>query len=269
MVMLKALPTDDSIGVNATALQISQSGKSNSTNPGQVSVLPISLNANPELWSYTGRTGPENWATLSPNYTICAIGKLQSPINVFPEKNAKMEQNVLTGVYSPIETHNGDDKYIYYPIINSGSANSANSSNHIIHGSKSYDMYSVGLKAPSEHYLENKEYPLEIQINHKNNDGTWLNIGVLVEIGNHTSDFIAMYFKNQGIQLMAFDGILRDLDEYSLTYRYSGSMTVPPCTESVTWFITYRKLSITATDLQRFDSVMGRLRPLQRYTSSF
>ena len=33
-------------------------------------------------WSYDGDTGPAHWGDLSPEYTACATGKDQSPIDV-------------------------------------------------------------------------------------------------------------------------------------------------------------------------------------------
>ena len=31
-------------------------------------------------WGYTGAGGPENWAKLAPDYTLCSAGTRQSPI---------------------------------------------------------------------------------------------------------------------------------------------------------------------------------------------
>jgi carbonic anhydrase len=33
-------------------------------------------------WSYSGKTGPEHWGDLKPEYKMCKIGKNQSPINI-------------------------------------------------------------------------------------------------------------------------------------------------------------------------------------------
>ena len=33
-------------------------------------------------WSYSGDTGPAQWAALESDYSACGIGKLQSPIDI-------------------------------------------------------------------------------------------------------------------------------------------------------------------------------------------
>src|SRR5215470_6088368 len=33
-------------------------------------------------WSYTGPTGPAKWGTLEKEYSSCALGKIQSPIDI-------------------------------------------------------------------------------------------------------------------------------------------------------------------------------------------
>ena len=33
-------------------------------------------------FTYSGATGPDKWASLNPNFSLCATGKLQSPINI-------------------------------------------------------------------------------------------------------------------------------------------------------------------------------------------
>jgi carbonic anhydrase len=35
-------------------------------------------------FGYTGEIGPSTWHTLSPNWTTCATGKFQSPIDILP-----------------------------------------------------------------------------------------------------------------------------------------------------------------------------------------
>ena len=37
-------------------------------------------------WSYSGATGPQNWASLSPEYATCGDGKVQSPIDIVNPK---------------------------------------------------------------------------------------------------------------------------------------------------------------------------------------
>jgi carbonic anhydrase len=33
-------------------------------------------------WGYSGHEGPEHWGSLDPDFSVCASGKNQSPINL-------------------------------------------------------------------------------------------------------------------------------------------------------------------------------------------
>src|SRR5262245_61383135 len=46
-----------------------RSGQENHSNPAH-------------QWTYSGATGPEHWGGLSSEFSICAIGKAQSPIDI-------------------------------------------------------------------------------------------------------------------------------------------------------------------------------------------
>ena len=47
-------------------------------------------------------------------------------------------------------------------------------------------------------------------------------------------------------------------------YRYTGSLTTPPCTEGVQWIILKEYIHITQQEVDHFDRIIGRnARPLQ------
>ena len=41
-------------------------------------------------------------------------------------------------------------------------------------------------------------------------------------------------------------------------YKYRGSLTQPPCTEGVTWFVVKHPLSVGAATLGAFTALQGR-----------
>jgi carbonic anhydrase len=38
-------------------------------------------------------------------------------------------------------------------------------------------------------------------------------------------------------------------------YTYSGSLTTPPCSENVTWFVLKRPITVSAAEIQRFSKL--------------
>lgn len=40
----------------------------------------------PLQFTYSGATGPDKWASLNPNFSLCATGKSQSPIDILTDQ---------------------------------------------------------------------------------------------------------------------------------------------------------------------------------------
>ena len=48
------------------------------------------------------------------------------------------------------------------------------------------------------------------------------------------------------------------------TFRYAGSLTTPPCTEGVSWFIMIRPVEMSAEQIAAFQAIYdGNHRPVQ------
>ncbi|XP_029437664.1 carbonic anhydrase 14 isoform X8 [Rhinatrema bivittatum] len=89
-------------------------------------------------------------------------------------------------------------------------------------------------------------------------------LGVLIEVAeepNPAYDHILNYLKNikyagQEISIPSFDVqyLLPDqLDQY---YRYRGSLTTPPCYESVLWTVFYQKVQISTAQLSKLQHTL-------------
>ena len=54
------------------------------------------------------------------------------------------------------------------------------------------------------------------------------------------------------------------LPDGTLTYRYSGSLTTPPCTEGVSWFVMTTPVEISTEQMTAFLNIYeGNNRPVQ------
>ncbi|KAK3083677.1 hypothetical protein FSP39_001336 [Pinctada imbricata] len=122
----------------------------------------------------------------------------------------------------------------------------------------------------SEHDINGVHYPMEMHVVHYNaryqtfqnavnkSDGL-LVLGFLFEVGNHNHHFdqIIHHFyqiahKDDHVNLPTFP--LRSLfpDDMSVYYRYRGSLTTPPCFESVLWTIFKTTIKISEDQLMKF-----------------
>ena len=65
-------------------------------------------------WSYSGETGPENWAKLSPEFAACGIGLNQSPIDINKTVSAELASYFHWNVISYIRTPSGHSRSLAF-----------------------------------------------------------------------------------------------------------------------------------------------------------
>ena len=128
-------------------------------------------------------------------------------------------------------------------------------------GNTEYKAFKYDFHAPSEHTIDGQVYPLEIQIMHKDAAGKMLGVSVLFKYGASNKYLSAlksavpdmpMWNVEHGAGMAPVSGkhadffnleeILPDGEVHpggDMTfYNYEGSMTMPPCTEGVTWWVS-------------------------------
>jgi len=201
-------------------------------------------------WGYSGHVGPEHWASLSSEFSACA-GKNQSPIN-------------LTGfVESELEPMQIDYKAGGYEVINNGHSVQVNykEGSFIKLDGVKYFLKQYHFHAPSENNLEGKSYPLEAHLVHADKDGNLAVVAVLYEEGKVNKGlekawkYMPMHKgdKNAISTLVNAKEILPQSYDY---YRFNGSLTTPPCTEGVRWFVMKSIVSASKNQIEAFKKVM-------------
>ncbi|XP_072940076.1 carbonic anhydrase 3-like isoform X2 [Epargyreus clarus] len=131
--------------------------------------------------------------------------------------------------------------------------------------SRRYLFHSLILHWPSEHFVGGFQYPMESQVIHISAEYSSLSeaieasardplailgIANLYKFGNHTQSCISEVLKASTDTGVGDRSIpLRPLSAFSPPFKqyvtYQGSLTVPPCTESVLWMVRARSLTMT------------------------
>ena len=118
-------------------------------------------------WTYSGAGGPNEWATLTPEYSACA-GKNQSPINLTAVIKADLKPIIFSYQAGGNE------------ILNIGHAVQVNfaAGSSITVESIQFDLKQFHFHAPSEHLINGRSYPLEAHLVHADKDGNLAVIAV-------------------------------------------------------------------------------------------
>ncbi|MFA7248482.1 MAG: carbonic anhydrase family protein [Dehalococcoidia bacterium] len=209
-------------------------------------------------WGYEGEAGPENWAELAPENAVCRAGSSQSPIDFTGTQigaggrtNIKWQPAVLS------VQNNGHT--IQADVTNGGAID--------IDG-VAFTLVQFHFHAPSEHTVQGKRFAMETHFVHKNAKGEVAVIGVLHETGlanDALAPILAALPANaeEKKQFANFD-VASVLPRDRSMYRYTGSLTTPPCTEGVRWQVIQAPTSVAEAQVKAFNTVIKpNARPVQ------
>ncbi|MGX9416489.1 carbonic anhydrase [Vibrio sp. WJH972] len=223
-------------------------------------ILAVSLTslfnvAQASEWGYEGAHGPEHWDKVS---QTCATGVNQSPINLNSITDAKLAP--LDIQYTGSVT----------ALMNNGHTLQATieGSNTLSIDGREFELKQFHFHTPSENQINNKSYPLEGHFVHADKDGNLAVVAVMFDMGKKNeqlANLIQTLPKNGETVTLAESFDVKDmLPEYSSYYRFNGSLTTPPCSEGVRWFVLKNAKSLSDNQEQLMSGAMGKNnRPLQ------
>ncbi len=204
-------------------------------------------------WGYEGEGSPEHWSEVSAENQLCQKGMNQSPVDI---------DTTYIAHITPLKTS--------YPegpvsIINNGHTVQANFANEAKNTIKIdgvvYTLQQLHFHAPSENTIHGKRYPMEMHLVHKNAKGEVAVVAVMFATGKANSD-LAKLWKGMPDQADQQQLIEKKIDINGLLpqdktyYRFSGSLTTPPCSEGVSWLVLKKPVTLSEKQLKQFTDIM-------------
>ena len=208
-------------------------------------------------WAYDGPLGADAWGKLDDEWKVCSKGKQQSPIDIAPHAVAA----------SAIEFHYKSTAATIVDNGHTGQVNLAPGSSIEI-DKHTYELVQFHTHTPSEHTIAGERFPLEVHLVHKDAAGKLAVIGVMYEEGADTKALVPLYTK-WPTKKEAESKLGKSLDPLALlpanhsVYRYSGSLTTPPCREGVVWNVMRRSMSDTKPHLDAIATHYKNARGIQ------
>ena len=214
--------------------------------------------ADAEHWSYSGPTGPARWGTLSKEFKECKVGEesKQSPIDI---PDAKARKGDLPGLLFNYKT-------VPLRIIDTGHSIQVNypPGSFVSIEGKHYELLQFHFHKPAEEKIDGKGHDMDAHLVHKGPDGKLMVIAVLMDTGkdNKLVKAVSDNLPKEKGKEMAVDAV--KIDAVDLLpgdkgyYTYAGSLTTPPCSEQVTWYVLKSPIQVTADEIARF----GRIYPM-------
>jgi carbonic anhydrase len=202
-------------------------------------------------WTYEGPTGAEHWGDLDPQYAACKDGKEQSPIDIRNPRKGQLPTLRFEYKSGPLKIINNGYTAIR---VNYAPGNG----NFLSVGDKRYELRQFHFHHPSEESVHGERYDMVIHLMHASSDSNVVGVAVLLKAGraNATVQRLWEHMPKTPGKEEVIAGVEVDptglLPRDSSYYTYMGSLTAPPCTEGVTWFVLRNPLSISADEIGAF-----------------
>ena len=206
-------------------------------------------------WGYEGDNGPEHWGDAFP---VCGKGKKQSPLNIIgPFEKSK-------------DTLSVDYKEGPLKMLNNGHTIQVNiePGSTLTIGKESFDLLQFHFHRPSEEQVDGKNASMVAHFVHKSKEGKLAVIGVMLNEGKDSAAIKTLWANlppKEGEEFLppkvTFNPASMLPKEMGF-YNYEGSLTTPPCTEGVQFYILKTPVDISKQQLAKFPFKLNA-RPVQ------
>lgn len=211
-------------------------------------------------WAYNGKGGPSDWGKLDNKFSLCASGKTQSPINITSSFKVA-DHSSLKFFYRPTRAALKNNGHTLQSDISPGL--------YFERDGVKFEMLQFHFHSPSEHKVEGVGSPLEVHFVHKDAQGNLGVIGFMIDEGTENSVFApiwsALPAKSGNIQSAGQNIDISKLIPNEVEhFNYSGSLTTPPCSEGVNWFVMKQHIQFSKEQIAAYNAILSDTsRPVQ------
>lgn len=200
-------------------------------------------------WSYEA---PAEWGNLKSDYHTCNNGASQSPVDI--SQTVKGQLPPLTLSYLAKQKS----------IVNNGHTVQINvqDGDKITIDGEAFTLRQFHFHTPGEHRISGKIYPLEAHFVHTSEEGHLAVVAVMFEAGAENTALREILAEipdgiDNEVRLQQPLSLATLMPADKSYYRFSGSLTTPPCTEGVRWLVLKHPVTASESQLKDLASVLG------------
>ncbi len=202
-------------------------------------------------WGYSGKEGPEYWGGLSSEFSPCSEGKNQSPIDL-----SGMIEGELPALTVNYEAGGNE-------ILNNGHTIQVNyeAGSTIKLNDHQFELKQFHFHSPSENTIEGESFPMEAHFVHADKEGNFAVIALMFITGDKNLELEKAWAqmpekpgeKNKLAKNVNAGLLLPQNHDH---YRFNGSLTTPPCSEGVWWFVMKETVTASKEQIEKFSHTM-------------
>ncbi|RZT41209.1 carbonic anhydrase [Cupriavidus agavae] len=200
-------------------------------------------------WGYAGPHGAEHWGDLEESFAACKKGQFQSPIDIVT--TTRVTHDTIGFDYRPTSAKVVNNGHTIKVVPAKGG------SVHLPDGE--FDLLQFHFHSPSEVTFDGRAYPLTAHFVHRNAAGQLAVVAVLFRQGAN-NPILAPVFSalphdrgdRNKIERLNVSELLPVSRNY---YAFDGSLTTPPCTEGVKWYVLREPVEASAGQIAAFREI--------------
>ncbi|KRM12995.1 carbonic anhydrase family protein [Paucilactobacillus suebicus] len=176
------------------------------------------------------------------------FGKQQSPIELNTRESGRTEPEALFN-WQPVTGTSISDMEINFQVNGSG---------FVVIENHLYQFQQLHFHSPSEHQIDGHKASMEWHFVFQDQIGQLVVVARMAELGDSNPDFDKMLATFQAGQTTNFDEsieIQKLLPTQGPIFRYLGSLTTPPLTEGVRWYVDQTPLSVSQNQLDQYNGL--------------
>jgi carbonic anhydrase len=203
----------------------------------------ISFAAESSIWSFVGRVSPDHWSKLDKKFESCGEAEAKG-ITEVTENDLDINATPIIFDYNI---------YKYDP-------KTIEASKHMNIGGRIYKLIEFHIHLPSEHSINGNIAKAAIHFIHQDKDNNIAVVAVMIKEGKSNptiKNLIATVYKDDKEKFAVEDGDLSSLLPVNKEYYHQiGSMSTPPCTDKVNWYIMKDAIEATSEEITNLNKTI-------------